>query len=200
MVISNDTTPSITAKNVILASNSPRRRELLQYILPSFQIAPSRDVDECYPDTLPAQQVSEYLSRIKAEAYKDLVTDNTLLITADTVVICDNRILGKPKDAAQATEMLQMLSSKEHVVTTGVTVMSATKTISFTETTAVTFNALSDDEIAKYIEVYKPFDKAGAYGIQEWIGCIGISGINGCFYNVMGLPLHRLYKAIIEIG
>jgi septum formation protein len=200
MVISNDTTPSITAKNVILASNSPRRRELLQYILPSFQIAPSRDVDECHPDALPAQQVSEYLSRIKAEAYKDLVTDNTLLITADTVVICDNRILGKPKDAAQATEMLQMLSSKEHVVTTGVTVMSATKTISFTETTAVTFNALSDDEIAKYIEVYKPFDKAGAYGIQEWIGCIGISGINGCFYNVMGLPLHRLYKAIIEIG
>lgn len=200
MVISNDTTPSITAKNVILASNSPRRRELLQHILPSFQIAPSRDVDECYPDTLPARQVSEYLSRIKAEAYKDLVTDNTLLITADTVVICDNRILGKPKDAAQATEMLQMLSSKEHVVTTGVTVMSATKTISFTETTAVTFNALSDGEIAKYIEVYKPFDKAGAYGIQEWIGCIGISGINGCFYNVMGLPLHRLYKAIIEIG
>jgi septum formation protein len=190
--------PAITTKDVILASNSPRRRELLQNILPAFSIAPSRDVDESYPDTLPAHQVAEYLSRKKAEAYKNLIADNTLLITADTVVLCDGKILGKPHSAEQAKEMLRSLSGKEHSVTTGVTVKTATETTSLTEETFVTFATLSEAEIEAYINVYMPYDKAGAYGIQEWIGCIGITGIKGCFYNVMGLPLHRLYRTIIS--
>ncbi len=190
------TPPALTDKKVILASNSPRRRELLHSILPEFEIAPSRNVDESYPDDLPALKVAEYLSQKKAFAYQDLLDSDSLLITADTVVLCNDMILGKPHDADQAAEMLRQLSGHKHSVTTGVTVQTALTLHSFTEETFVTFARLSDEEISSYINRYKPFDKAGAYGIQEWIGCIGIEGIEGCFYNVMGLPLHRLYTAI----
>lgn len=193
------TAPKITTKNIILASNSPRRRELLRNLFTEFQIAPSRDVDESYPEDLPAPVVAEYLSQKKAEAYSNLLTDDSLLITADTVVICDGQILGKPKRANDAAAMLRSLSGKEHIVTTGVTIKTKEQTISFTEKTTVEFSPLSEKEIVAYVNTYKPFDKAGAYGIQEWIGCIGITGIKGCYYNVMGLPLHRLYQAICKI-
>lgn len=188
--------PSITSKNVILASNSPRRRELLHKIIPNFTIAPSRDVDESFPSDIPAHNVAQYISAKKAAAYADLVDENTMLITADTVVLCNGEILGKPKDAHDAADMLRRLSAHEHSVTTGFTIKTFEREVSFTEETFVTFAELSDSEISDYIDIFAPFDKAGAYGIQEWIGCIAISQIKGCFYNVMGLPLHKLYRAI----
>jgi septum formation protein len=188
--------PSITSKNVILASNSPRRRELLHKIIHNFTIAPSRDVDESFPADIPAHNVAQYISAKKAAAYADLVDENTMLITADTVVLCNGEILGKPKDAHDAADMLRRLSAHEHSVTTGFTIKTFEREVSFTEETFVTFAELSDSEISDYIDIFAPFDKAGAYGIQEWIGCIAISQIKGCFYNVMGLPLHKLYRAI----
>lgn len=178
----------------ILASNSPRRRSLLSYILPDFDIAPSRDIDESFPENLPVEEVAPYLSRVKADGYKDLVADGDILITADTVVILDGKILGKPKTESGAIEMLKALSGQTHTVVTGVTLMSPTNTDTFSETTHVTFDKLSDKQIESYVAEFKPLDKAGAYGIQEGIGATGISGIVGCFYNVMGLPLHTLNK------
>lgn len=195
----NDTLPEPPAPwpgKIVLASGSPRRRELLGLIVPEFDIAQSRPVDESYDPTLPAERVPEVLSRKKSEAYADLLVGDTLLITADTLVICEGKILGKPRDAANATEMLHLLSGRTHTVVTGVTLAQGQRRHSFAETTQVHFGNLSDDDIREYVERFRPFDKAGAYGIQEWIGCIGIRGIDGCFYNVMGLPLHSLYAAI----
>lgn len=184
----------LSAMNVVLASGSPRRRELLHMIVPNFTVAESRYVDESYPTDMPAVDVPVYLSQIKAAAYSDIITDSMVLLTADTVVISDNKILGKPTDAAEAKQMLTTLSNREHKVVTGVTLRTTKKTVSFAESTVVKFAPLTEEQIDYYISNYKPFDKAGAYGIQEWIGAIGIEGINGDFYNVMGLPLHSLYK------
>lgn len=183
---------------IVLASNSPRRRELLAMIVPQFEIAESVGVDESYPDTLEPCEVPLYLSRIKAAAYKDTLTDKELIITADTVVISDGTVLGKPSTADEAATMLRGLSGKTHTVVTGVTLSSKTgrRSESFNETTEVTFGELSEEEIRLYVDRYAPYDKAGSYGIQEWIGAIGIKGINGCFYNVMGLPLHTLYQKL----
>ena len=136
------------------------------------------------------------LSQIKSTAYSDLATDGAMLITADTVVICDGRIMGKPATRDEALEMLRALSGRQHTVVTGVTLRQGPKIRSFAETTIVNFAELSDAEISEYVDRYRPYDKAGAYGIQEWIGCIGITGIQGCYYNVMGLPLHHLYQAL----
>ena len=183
-------------KKIILASGSPRRRQLLEYIIPEIIIAPSRSVDEAYPQELPADEVPIYLSRLKAEAYLDLVTEDSIVITADTVVILDDQILGKPKDANDAINMLTSLSGRGHRVVTGVTVLSSEKAISFSETTDVLFDDVSNEDIKWYVDNYKPYDKAGSYGIQEWIGCIAISKIEGCYYNVMGLPLHSLYQVL----
>lgn len=182
--------------NVLLASNSPRRRELLGLILPSFKVAQPRDVNEIYPSTLDAVDVPAYLSQLKADAYMPVLTDNELIITADTVVISEGDILGKPANAEHAVEMLRRLQGKSHTVVTGVTLRSLAgkKSDTFSESTKVTFGPLTDEEISRYIEIYRPFDKAGAYGIQEWIGAAAIAGIEGCFYNVMGLPLHALYS------
>ncbi len=181
--------------NVLLASNSPRRRELLGLILPSFEIAVPRNIDEIYPSDMPAADVPAYLSRLKAGAYADLLTPGELIVTADTIVIADGKIMGKPHNAEEASAMLNVLQNATHTVVTGVTLLSleGKKTDTFSETTNVTFGPLSDDEIERYIERYRPFDKAGAYGIQEWIGAAAIARIDGCFYNVMGLPLHTLY-------
>jgi septum formation protein len=190
------TPPQITNKRVILASNSPRRRELLHEIIAEFNIAPSRDVDESYPADLSAEKVAEYISHKKSQAYADMVDNNTMLLTADTVVLCNGRIMGKPKDADEAAQMLRELSGCEHSVTTGFTLRTSSEVLSATEETKVTFATLTDNEIHEYVQRYKPYDKAGAYGIQEWIGCMGIVSIHGCYYNVMGLPLHRLYQAI----
>ena len=186
-------------KKVILASNSPRRRQLLKEIVPDFEIAPSRKISEIFPEDLTPFKVAPYLSKIKAEAYCDLVEDpEVLLITADTIVILDNEIIGKPRSPEDAFNMLKRLSGREHIVVTGVTLKSAAKTDTFACHTSVFFDELTDDEIKAYIADFQPFDKAGSYGIQEWIGCRAISQIKGCFYNVMGLPLNLLYNRLAE--
>lgn len=179
---------------IVLASNSPRRRELLGMIVPHFELAESRDIDESYPSTLDAHLVPEFLSKLKADAYSADLESGELLITADTVVISRGKILGKPKNVDDARRMLNDLRNATHTVVTGVTLRSLEQSTSFSESTEVTFGNLTDEEIDNYITLYRPFDKAGAYGIQEWIGGAAISGIKGCFYNVMGLPLHALFE------
>ena len=192
--------PSLEDKRIILASNSPRRRELLHTILPTFDIAEPRDIEETYPENIAAKDVAPYLSTIKAKAYHDILAPDNLLITADTVVICNDEILGKPGGAEEAEEMLNSLSGHLHTVVTGVTLSSLAGRMSdtFAEYTTVEFAKLSTNEIHQYVSRFKPFDKAGAYGIQEWIGAIGIRRIDGCFYNVMGLPLHTLYRHLSD--
>ena len=181
---------------VILASKSPRRQELLRGMGVEFSIM-TKETDESFPPEMPLEEVPKYLSLQKSLAFnEDELPAGFLLITSDTVVICEDEILGKPKDKADAVRMLQMLSGKTHHVVTGVTVRSAEKTDSFSVRSNVTFAALDDEEIDYYIERCKPYDKAGAYGIQEWIGYVGISGLEGSFYNVMGLPTRKLYQCL----
>ncbi len=191
--------PEWEGRRILLASNSPRRRELLGMIVPRFEIADSRLAKETYPDDLAAESVPEYLSRQKAEAHIPFIDDDEVVITADTVVIADGRILGKPTDPADAKSMLQLLSGTTHKVVTGVTIASADgKKLSFSEHTLVTFAPMSEADIDSYIERFRPFDKAGSYGIQEWIGAAFICRIDGCYYNVMGLPLHSLFTHLRE--
>lgn len=182
--------------SVVLASASPRRRELLSMLGIDFTVKPLTDVDESYPETLSAVDVPLYLAEKKCNASAKILEANELIITADTVVICNDTVLGKPKDESEARAMLQMLSGKTHTVATGVAVATNERTASARALTEVKFATLSESEIDFYINRYRPFDKAGAYGIQEWIGCIGISHIDGSFYNVMGLPLHLLYNLL----
>ncbi len=182
-----------TGARVLLASNSPRRRELLNLMAAALEVATIHDIDGYYPADLPAEQVAPYLSALKADAYSPQLVDDEIIITADTIVINDGKILGKPHSEEQAIEMLRSLMGHTHRVVTGVTLTSKVDKDTFAETTDVTFYPLSDREIDLYVHNFHPLDKAGAYGIQEWIGCIGISGIKGCYYNVMGLPLHALY-------
>ncbi len=179
-----------------LASGSPRRRELLGMLGVDFEIVPNIDVDEHYPSTLPSVEVAEYLAFKKAESYRRIMAKDDLFITADTVVINSDVVLGKPHCRAEACRMLSQLSGRVHSVVTGVAIFTTDKTVSFSADTQVEFSKLTEREIDYYVDNYHPFDKAGAYGIQEWIGCIGITRINGSFYNVMGLPLHRLYVAL----
>ena len=181
---------------ILLASASPRRRELLERLSVDFEIAVGWEVDESYPDEMPVDDVAAYLSRKKADAYKIDMADDELVITADTVVINNGAVLGKPQSATEAIEMLRSLSGHTHKVITGVTITTRQKQVTFSAVTEVEFATLDDIEIADYVETFKPLDKAGAYGIQEWIGCIGVKNINGSFYNVMGLPLHRLYSEL----
>jgi septum formation protein maf len=183
-------------KHIILASNSPRRRELLAGLDLEFEVRVLPDIDESYPKDLPAAEVAGYISREKADSYRALIGEDDLVITADTVVIVGNEVLGKPKDADEARRMLHLISGRTHQVITGVCLLTTDKEHSFSVTTDVTFKQLSDDEITYYIEHYKPFDKAGAYGIQEWIGYIGVTSINGSYFNVMGLPVQRLWEEI----
>lgn len=165
-----------------------------------FEIVDVKDVEETYPEDMEREEVPSFLSRLKAEAYSVNLSDEDILITADTVVIIDNEIIGKPKDLKAAKDMLKKLSGKVHKVVTGVTLTSKKKSATFSVVTDVTFAPLSDAEIDFYVEKYKPLDKAGAYGIQEWIGAVGVAGINGSFYNVMGLPVHRLYNELLIFG
>ena len=181
---------------ILLASASPRRRELLSQICTDFEIAPSIEVDEVYPSSMLAVDVAPHLSLLKANAYKSLITDNQLIITADTVVINNDIVLGKPSSKSEAIEMIEALSGRTHNVITGVTITTATRQTTFSANTEVEFSTLEEHEISWYVDKFKPFDKAGAYGIQEWIGCIGVKKINGSFYNVMGLPLHKLYNEL----
>lgn len=181
---------------ICLCSGSPRRKELLTMAGVPYTLLSGIEVDETIPIGVEPERVPEILAMRKAEAYKTIACDNDLLITADTVVILDDKILGKPVDEADAKAMLHNLSGKTHHVVTGVVVMTKNRVESFSTKSAVTFAPLNDDEITRYVEVYKPLDKAGAYGIQEWIGAIGVSAIDGSFYNVMGLPVQRLYTLL----
>lgn len=181
---------------ILLASNSPRRRELLAGLDIDYRVTALPEVDESYPDTLSGEEIPLYISQEKAAAYRRFMKDNTLLITADTIVWLDGKVYGKPRDIADAKAMLQALSGKTHTVITGVTLTSLQKQISFAVFTEVTFAALGDDEIDYYVETYRPLDKAGAYGVQEWIGYIGVTGLKGSYYNVMGLPIQRLYTEL----
>ncbi len=186
---------------VILASNSPRRRELLKMIVPEFEIASGKDVEEIYPDDLAPEVVPEFLSRLKAEAYSADIKPGDVLVTADTVVILDGEILGKPHSRDEALAMLGKMQSRTHTVVTGVTLSFAdSHPVSFSQKTEVDFDTLSDKEIEFYVDNFKPYDKAGAYGIQEWIGAAAIIGIRGSFYNVMGLPVHALYLELKKCG
>ena len=181
---------------IILASKSPRRQELLRGMGVDFEIL-TKETDERFPSDMPLDEVPKYLSLQKSLAFADEeLPADYLLITSDTVVICEGEILGKPKDREDASRMLQLLSGKTHHVVTGVTVRSTEKTESFAVRSNVTFAELDDEEIDYYIEHCKPYDKAGAYGIQEWIGYVGISGLEGSFYNVMGLPTRKLYGVL----
>ena len=182
--------------HIILASKSPRRQELLRGMGVDFEIL-TKETDESFPSEMPLDEVPKFLSLQKSEAFNDdELPADYLLITSDTVVICEGEILGKPKDREDAARMLRLLSGKTHHVVTGVTVRSAGKTESFAVRSNVTFADLEQDEIDYYIEHCQPFDKAGAYGIQEWIGYVGISGLEGSFYNVMGLPTRKLYQCL----
>lgn len=181
---------------IILASNSPRRRELLAGLGIDFEVRVLSGIDESYPSELPVMDAAEYIACKKAEAYQQVMADDELIITADTVVIVDDEVLGKPADAAEATLMLKKLSGRSHQVVTGVCMTTLEYSVHFSVTTDVTFKPLADDEIEYYIEKCQPFDKAGAYGIQEWIGYIGCTGLNGSYYNVMGLPVQRIYTEL----
>ena len=181
--------------NILLASASFRRRELLTQLGVQYSLVKPSQEEEVVPSDICVEDVSEYLACQKSNAYNDL-KNNDLLITADTTVIVDNKILGKPKDYSDAFQMLRLLSGKTHLVVTGVCLRSVDKVVSFSVKTEVTFSKLDDEEIRFYIENYKPFDKAGAYGIQEWIGKVAVEGINGSFYNVVGLPVQRLYREL----
>lgn len=183
---------------IILASASPRRKELLSKLDIDFTVKILYDVDESFPASLPVVQVPQYISRKKADAYRQEMQENDMVITADTVVAVGRRILGKPKSAEEARVMLKLLSDRYHRVVTGVTIMTAKRTETFATVSRVRFARLNDEEIDYYISKYKPFDKAGAYGIQEWIGMVGITELNGSYFNVMGLPVQRLYSKLKE--
>lgn len=184
---------------LILASASPRRRELLAACDLDFTLAEKFECEECYPADLAADKVAEYLSQLKSNAYPYPLGEKDILLTADTVVILGDKILGKPHSEAEAVEMITSLSGATHKVITGVTLRTPLRTISFSAESLVSFRALDAEEIRYYVEKYRPLDKAGAYGIQEWIGYTAIERIEGSFYNVMGLPVQRLYTTLKEL-
>ncbi|MCD4794632.1 MAG: Maf family nucleotide pyrophosphatase [Bacteroidales bacterium] len=189
---------NISNKKLLLASKSPRRKQLMEDAGFEFEIINSKKLTEKIPKHISNEEAAVYLAEYKANAYKDQISENTVLITADTIVCLNNKILGKPKDHEEAFQMIRSLSGKKHKVITGVTIISADKSISFSSSTDVYFKEMSDEEINYYINNYKPFDKAGAYGIQEWIGLTCIEKIKGSYFNVMGLPIQKVCEALKE--
>ena len=185
--------------HVVLASNSPRRRMLLEGLDIPFEVKVLPDIDESYPSNMPLEQVAEHIACEKAAAYKPLMGDDELIITADTIVIVNGQVLGKPHDKDDAARMLRMLSDCTHRVVTGVCLRAKGRMRRFSATTDVTFKHLSDEEIAYYLEAYRPYDKAGAYGVQEWIGYVACTAMNGSYFNVMGFPVHLVYKALKQM-
>lgn len=196
---------------LILASNSPRRKELLAGLNIPYEVHVIKGIDESYPEEIQAKDVAEYIARKKAAPYKQWFTDiksiptginidsNTVIVTADTVVVVDDMILGKPKDNDDAFCMLKRISGRKHQVFTGVCLLSKERETHFSVCTDVTFRVLTDEEINYYIENFKPLDKAGAYGIQEWIGYIGVTKLEGSYFNVMGLPVQRIYDELMKL-
>jgi len=187
---------NLHGKEIILASQSPRRQELLKGVGIDFKIQVKKGVDESFDSEMPFEEVAEYLAKKKANNYHECINNNTILITADTIVCTDTAILNKPADKQDAEKMLNSLSGKKHKVITGVCIKSHKKKISFSSESVVHFAKLTDEEIDYYIENYKPFDKAGAYGIQEWMGYIGITKLEGSYFNVMGLPIQLVYSKL----
>lgn len=186
---------NLAAYRIVLGSNSPRRRDLLAGLDIPFEVYVIPGVEENYPNSLPPQEIPVFLSKQKAEAYLPL-EERVLLITADTIVWSGTEVIGKPKDREDAIRMLRSLSGHEHQVVTGVCLSTTKKQDTFSVVSSVRFASLTDEEIMYYVDKYKPFDKAGAYGIQEWIGYVGVESISGSFYNVMGLPVQRLYQEL----
>lgn len=185
--------------NVILASNSPRRKELLAGLGVKYEVRTLPDVDESYPAHLQGADIPLYISREKAAAYRALMKPGELMITADTIVWLDGKVLGKPIEREDAVQMLRAMSSKTHEVFTGVCITTTEWQRSFTARTEVRFSHLSEEEITYYVDMFQPMDKAGAYGVQEWIGYIGVEYISGSYYNIMGLPVQKLYKELCQI-
>lgn len=188
----------ITDYKILLASNSPRREELLRGIDIDFEIKVLPDIDESFPSDLPTEEVAEFVALKKASSYINNLNEDELMITADTVVVLEGKIYGKPTNKKEAKDMLHSLSGKTHRVISGVCLTSTTKQTSFSVASDVEFSTLSNEEIEYYIERYSPFDKAGSYGVQEWIGYIGVKHINGSYFNIMGLPIQRLYRELIR--
>ncbi|MEG2573046.1 MAG: Maf-like protein [Bacteroides sp.] len=184
---------------IILASGSPRRRELMTGLGVNYEVKTLPGIDESYPSTLKGEEIPLYIAKEKAAAYLSHIRPDELIITADTIVWIEQTVLGKPSDNEQAKAMLRRLSGKTHEVITGVCLTTTEFQQSFTTTTEVTFASLTEDEITYYVENYHPLDKAGAYGIQEWIGFVGVTGIQGSYFNVMGLPIQRLYKELAKL-
>ena len=185
---------------IYLASNSPRRKELLAGLDIDFEVKVLEGIDESYPQDLPVEKVAEYISKTKANAYKDVIGDDELVITADTIVVLHDKVMGKPEGREDAVNMLKTLSGKTHQVITGVCLTTKTQQRVTSVVSEVTFKELSDEEINYYVDRYKPYDKAGAYGIQEWIGYIGVTGLKGSYFNVMGLPVQRIYQELRLMG
>ena len=184
---------------VILASNSPRRKDLLAGLGVDYEVRTLPDVDETYPDTLTGADIPLFIAKEKANAYLNMMKPGELMITADTIVWLDEKVLGKPKDREDAMCMLRTMSGRTHEVFTGVCLTTTEWQRSFTAQTEVRFAELSEEEITYYVDTYKPMDKAGAYGVQEWIGFIGVENISGSYYNIMGLPVQRLYKELVQL-
>ena len=182
--------------HIILASNSPRRKELLSKLDIGFSVKVIGGIKEDYPSSLPVRDIALYIASEKSDAYRGMIGADDLLITADTIVVVGDTVLGKPRDKADARRMLRMLSGRSHHVVTGVCLSTSEEKRKFSVTTEVTFRELRDDEIDYYVNHYEPLDKAGAYGIQEWIGYIGVTSIHGSYFNVMGLPVQRIYEEL----
>ena len=183
-------------KRIILASGSPRRKELMKGLGLDFEVRLVAGIDESFPEGLTGEEIARTISRKKADAYRATLADDELLITADTIVYLDGTVLGKPHDEDNARRMLHLLSGRTHQVITGVTLMTTGRTRTFDSVSHVTFSPLTDEEIDHYVREFRPLDKAGAYGIQEWIGFIGVERIEGSYFNVMGLPVQRLYREL----
>lgn len=184
---------------VILASGSPRRRELMAGLGVNYEVRILPDVDESYPDTLQGEEIPLYIAKEKADAYIPMMQPDELIITADTIVWLDGKVLGKPRDREDALQMLRTMSGRTHEVFTGVCITTTDWQRSFTALTEVRFATLSEDEIIYYVDNFKPMDKAGAYGVQEWIGFIGVENISGSYYNIMGLPVQKLYRELLKV-
>ena len=184
---------------IILASNSPRRKELLSGLGVDYEVKTLPDVDESYPDGLSGEEIAKHIARGKAEAYRSLILADELVITADTIVWLDGTVMGKPKDEEEAKDMLMRLSGKTHQVITGVCLTTASTQKTFATVTDVTFATLTDEEVDYYDTRYQPMDKAGSYGVQEWIGFVGVENLSGSYFNVMGLPIQRLYTELKKL-
>jgi septum formation protein len=184
---------------IILASNSPRRKELLSGLGVDYEVKTLPDVDESYPDGLSGEEIAKHIARGKAEAYRSLIQADELVITADTIVWLDGTVMGKPKDEEEAKDMLMRLSGKTHQVITGVCLTTASTQKTFATVTDVTFAILTDEEVDYYVTRYQPMDKAGSYGVQEWIGFVGVENLSGSYFNVMGLPIQRLYTELKKL-